>query len=80
MTLAEAQDILGSWGDLPPPALSLARIEAMLAAFFGVKRRGAAADDRAAWRARLGTGDVHAGLGGAAILDFATLKKVLRGG
>jgi hypothetical protein len=40
MTLAEAEDILGSWDELPPPALSLARIEAMLAAWLGVRRRG----------------------------------------
>ena len=75
MTLGEAEDLLGAWDEEPPAFLSLARIEAMLAAFLGVKKRrqSAAAGPQAI--PGLGTGgDVHAGLGGAAILDFAALK------
>ncbi len=91
MTLGEAEDLLGAWHEEPPAFLSLARIEAMLAAFLGVKRRQSAGQDPppasagaglyAAGRTAmpgipgLGTGgDVHAGLGRAAILDFAALK------
>jgi hypothetical protein len=75
MTLAEAQEILGDWDELPPPALSLARIQAMLASFLGIKKRrpGAPLPEMHPM-AVLGTGDVHAGLGGPAILDFAALK------
>jgi hypothetical protein len=72
MTLAEAQEILGDWDELPPPALSLARIAAMLESFFGIKKRRH--PDAPHPMTVLGTGDVHAGLGGAAILDFAALK------
>jgi hypothetical protein len=80
MTLAEALDIVGTWDEQPPAFLSLARIEATLAAWLGVKRRAAARrpEDLAAWRSRLGSGDVHAGLGGAAVLDFAALKERFR--
>ena len=89
MTLAEAQEILGDWDELPPPALSLARIAAMLESFLGIKKRRQGAALSPAFEpapaqaggaglmhpmAVLGTGDVHAGLGGAAILDFAALK------
>jgi hypothetical protein len=63
----------------------------MLAAWLGVRRpRPQAArtpGDPAAMLRELGPGagiglggDVHAGLGGAAVLDFAALKKVLRRG
>jgi hypothetical protein len=82
MTLAEAQDLLGAWNEEPPAFLSLARIEAMLGAFLGVKGRGKGAaqpDELAAWRARLGQGDVHRGFAGAAILDFAELKRRVHG-
>jgi hypothetical protein len=91
MTLGEAEDLLGAWDEEPPAFLSLARIEAMLAALLGVKRKappasptdqvrglkahGAGLQVLDFLKARLGTGgDVHAGLGGAAILDFAALK------
>ena len=81
MTLSEAQELLGDWDELPPPALSLARIAAMLESFLGIKRRP---EGRRPGEGRepvdpahipgLARGDVHAGLGGAAILDFAALK------
>ncbi len=85
MTLAEAEEILGSWVEEPPAFLSLARIEAMLATFLGAKRRGPRAAVRAADPvsllqqlgpgSRIGLGgDVHAGLPGAAVLDFDALK------
>ena len=49
MTLGEAEDLLGAWHEEPPAFLSLARIEAMLAAFLGVKpaSRGQAAAGQA---------------------------------
>ena len=93
MTLAEAREIVEGWDAAPPAFLSLARIEAMLAAAFGVKRRPPATaptlagdpGDLAALRAAIPgldpgtTGrDVHAGLGGVAILDFNQLKARMR--
>jgi hypothetical protein len=86
MTLAEAGELLDSWDEQPPAFMSLARIAALLEAALGVKRPRArpgmppAAEDMAQLRAALGTGDVHAGLGQAAILDFAALKERLRHG
>ena len=75
MTLGEAQDLLGAWHEEPPAFLSLARIEAMLAAFLGAKRRTSAPANVDFLKARIGTGgNVHAGFGGAAILDFNALK------
>ncbi len=82
MTMIEAQDILDMWDEQPPAFLSLARIEAMLEAFLGVKRRPdsiapppfAAAGALPAVPGLGGGGDVHAGLGTAAILDFEALR------
>jgi hypothetical protein len=90
MTLDEAEEILAFWDEQPPACLSLARIEAMLAAYLGVNPRiksggrvprarsagpGLRRDDPPYAVPGIGLGgDVHAGLGGAAILDLASLK------
>jgi hypothetical protein len=77
MTLDEAEEILGTWDEQPPAFLSLARIEAMLAAFLGIKKRPQQVLEIDPV-AMLGCGDIHAGLG-AAILDFEELKRRHRG-
>jgi len=79
--MAEAEDILGYWDETPPGFLSLGRIEAMLAAWLGVKRtKGLPATPMDAMR-ELGQvpgisvgRDVHEGLG-AVVLDFDELRK-----
>lgn len=48
MSMAAATDLLAFWEDSPPVFISAARIEAMVAAWLGVKRPGRAQGSRSA--------------------------------
>jgi hypothetical protein len=80
MTMAQAEDIFSYWEEQPPAFLVLARIDAMIAAWFGIKqpnRQMAAPMPSASELMPLGmapVADIHAGLGDV-VLDFDELKR-----